>query len=176
MSSGSTTVNGNVVGCQRLRNGNTFVVTNNLLYEITPAQKVVATYPGHRGTVYAGLKLRNGNVVYLSSTYQLTELDPRGKEMRSFKVDMAGIGLVKPEELPDGRFLVGQRKELVEMDGGGKVRWEGRAGSITSAQRLPNGNTLAGSDCERRVVELDRAGKVVWEERLKGGAVRVRRR
>jgi outer membrane protein assembly factor BamB len=167
---------GNVVGCQRLRNGNTFVVTNNLLYEITPAQKVVATYPGHRGTVYAALKLRNGNVVYLSSTYLFTELDRTGKELRSLKIDMAGIGLVKPEELTEGRFLVGQRKELIEVDGTGKNRWEARVESMVSAQRLPNGHTLAASDLGHRVVEVDRAGKVVWEERLKGSPVRVRRR
>jgi hypothetical protein len=169
-------VSGNLVSCQRLPGGNTFIATNTHLYEVGRDGKTAVTYTGHKGTVYNARKLRNGNILYISSDEILTELDPRGKTVRTFKVSISGIGLLKPQELPGGRFLVGQVPRVVELDAQGNVVWEAAQGGLTAVQRLANGNILGCSNTSKRVVELDRTGKLLWEEKLTGTPFQVHRR
>jgi hypothetical protein len=166
----------NLVGCQRLPNGNTFIATNSQLYEVARDGKVAFRYSGHQSTVYSAVRLRNGNVAYMGSHYKLVELDLQGREVKSFPIDFSGIGLVKPEPQPGGRFLVGQKNNLIELNDVGKPVWEASVPKISCAMRLPNGNILAASIIDRRLVELDRTGKVIWEERLQGCPMRIRRR
>jgi PQQ-like domain len=167
---------GNVVAAQRLPNANTFIATNDKLYEVNREGKEVVTYPGHQGTMWSAVKLRNGHVAYMGSNYHLVELDEKGKEIKSFKINFSGIGLVKPEPLMGGRYLVGQVTNLVELNDAGKVVWECPVPAAASACRLPNGNTLACSQTNRRMWEIDRSGKVLWEQRLEGALMRIRRR
>jgi hypothetical protein len=57
-----------------------------------------------------------------------------------------------------------------------KVIWEANVTWPTSAQRLPNGNTLVASVQAMRVVEIDRGGKVVWEYKDNIQPIRAHRR
>jgi hypothetical protein len=166
----------NVVAAQRLPNANTFIATNDKLYEVNREGKEVIAYTGHQGTMWSAVKLRNGHVAYMGSNYLLVELDEKGKEVKSFKVDFSGIGLAKAEPLMGGRYLVGQRNNLVELNDAGKVIWECSVPAVASACRLPNGNTLACSQINRKMWEIDRSGKVLSEQRLEGALMRIRRR
>jgi HEAT repeat protein len=173
----SCAVNDSVIAAQRLPNGNTFIGTYNSLYEVNREGETVVRYPGHKGTIWSACKLRNGQVAYMGSTYTLAVMDERGTELRSIKIDFSGIGLVKPEPLPGGRFLVGQRNNIVEVDDKGAVIWQSTAiQGASSGMRLPNGNVICASQINRRVVELDRNGKLLWEQKLEGSPMRIRRR
>jgi hypothetical protein len=168
--------NDSLVSCQRLPNGNTFIATYARVFELTPDGKEVYSHRGTQGAVYAAQKLRNGHVAYLGSNGMMVELDETGKEIKTLKLEPGPVGLVKFEILPGGRYLVGQREKVVELDGDGKVVWECAFANANCVFRLPNGNTLACSYPNRRVVEVDRGGKVVWEQRLDGGPLRAHRR
>ena len=52
---------------------------------------------------------------------------------------------------------------VLEMDAGGKVRWEVPLNSVNDAQILRNGNILA-IEQQNRVTERDRKGKIFWDK------------
>lgn len=168
----------NLVSCQRLPNGNTFLATYSQVSEVTREHKEVFTYPSAHGTIYSAAKLRNGHVAYLGSNNVLAELDEKGKEIKALKVDASGAGLFKFDPLTGGRYLVGQNtlRKVVEFDATGKAVWDCPFANANSVERLPNGNILVCSWSEKRVVEMTRAGKTQWELKLEGGPLRIQRR
>jgi hypothetical protein len=164
--------NSNVLTCQRLPNGNTFIATMNEILEVTPAGKTVLSY--NKPSVYYAEKLRDGHIIYTSAS-QVVELDAGGKEIRAINLNGMAWGCV--EKLPNGHYLAGLygANRVVEVDGTGKVFWECNVSSPTRATRLPNGNTLVSSSQGRMVVEVDRKGKEVWSQKTAGRVWRVRR-
>ncbi len=171
-------VSENLVSCQRLPNGNTFLATYTHLFEVTRDHKELYNYQTQHGTIYSAARLRNGHIAYLGSNGALVELDARGQELRALKVDASGAGLYKFEPLAGGRFLIGQNgaHKVVEFDNIGKVVWDCPLANANSVTRLPGGNLVACSWPDRRVVEVNRAGRVVWELKLDGGPLRIQRR
>jgi outer membrane protein assembly factor BamB len=65
--------------------------------------------------------------------------------------------------------------KVAEYDLSGKLLWEANVPTPSSAQRLPNGNTLVSSGTQR-VLELDRTGQTVWEAKEKIRPWKSRRR
>src|SRR5262249_41690076 len=116
----------NLVSCQRMLNGNTFFATYSQLIEVTREHKEVCNHATRHGTIYSAAKLRNGHIVYLGSAGVLAEIDERGQEVRTVKVDAAGAGLYKFEPLSGDRFLLGQHgvRKVVEYDSTGKTVWD----------------------------------------------------
>jgi hypothetical protein len=160
-------LHGYAASCQRLPNGNTFVVSENQVLEISRDGRDVLTL-SFQNILYAGRRLRNGQIVLLTNAGTLLVLDSVGKELRS--VDVGGVvSWSSFEFLSDGKFLAcaGDGK-VVELDGLGKRLWEAAVPNATSCHRLPNGNTLVSDSEGRRIVELGRDGKIVSELRLKG--------
>lgn len=167
------------IACQRLANGNTFVVSYQSLAEYTrDGREIFRHCPGAGYFIFGAHKLRNGHLVYVSGHGMLTELDAMGREIRSFPVARQG-GWCSVEGLPNGNFLVavaGQNR-LAEFDGAGKEVWEcDSVPSPYSASRLPNGNTLVVSMSRQRLVEVDRTGKKVWERPTEGRPFHAHRR
>ncbi len=158
-------------GCQRLRNGNTFVSTYNRIMEFGRDGKALYAHaiPGSN----AIRKHRNGNVVYAVEG-AVVEVNTAGKEVR--RVPLPKGFWVGVEDLSGDRFLLADSSQgrVVEVDARGKVVWEAKVPSACGVARLPNGHTLVAS--ARRVVEVDRRGKVVWEKTVPGYARRVHRR
>ena len=164
------------VAVKRLPNGNTFIVTYQEILEVAPSNKVVYSHP-RPGMIYYGAKLRNGNIVYITSNNQVVEMDEAGKELKTIPVGNTG-GWASVEKLSSGRYLValyGSRK-VVEVDESGKVIWEASIESPGHATRLANGNTLVACIEAKKVVELNRASRVVWEQPTVGRPFHIYRR
>jgi outer membrane protein assembly factor BamB len=156
-----------VMTAERVRNGNTFIVTRNQLLELDKAGKEVFTYNRPNGDIMAARRLKDGQYAFVNYGWQYTRLDSTGKEQKSghlgafpFTVQPHGVDI-----LPNDRVLVAQwqMNKVTELDLAGKVLWEASAQGPLSVSRLPNGNTLVASNNFMRVSELDRTGKVVWE-------------
>jgi hypothetical protein len=166
------------MSCQRLANGNTFIVARQQLLELDRTGKEVFSYFHRRGSICAALKTRKGEILLVDSSGLFTRMDGDSKVLKSFRV-----GRVYPlgggfDLLANGHVVipdyVGGR--VVEYDKDGKEVWETAFQRPTSVQRLPNGNTLVASLINSQVVEMDRKGKVVWKYKVEGRPVRVRRR
>jgi hypothetical protein len=166
------------VNCCRLPNGNTWIVTYNRILEVTAGEKVVLSLGVKRGLIDHAVRLRNGHIAYMNYTGDLVEIDAKGNEVRSLKVDRVRAGLAKFEALANGNFLVPQqvRGKVEELTPEGKVVWSCAMANVSSATRLPNGNTLLTSYQDRKVVEVNRAGKVVWQKAPGAGLLNASRR
>lgn len=164
------------VACQQLRNGNIFVTHYNGASEITPSKKVLYEIKT-TGSVYYGMKLRNGNVLLSRSNNQIVEMDTKGKTIQTIKVPGTGYWS-SAEKLPNGRYLVacGSASKVVEVDTTGKIHWEVPATQVGHATRLPNGNTLITLIDKRKILEVNRAKKVVWEITVAGRPFHAYRR
>jgi hypothetical protein len=171
-------VSDNLVSCRRLPNGNTWIVTYSHITEVTPDNKTVLDLTVKRPWISHAARLRNGNIGYMNYSGDLVEIDTKGNEVRTLKIDPGSAGLVKFEQLPNGNFLVPQQKQgkVQEMTPDGKVVWSFDMAMASSATRLPNGNVLIASYSGRKVVEVNRAGKVVWEKSPGAGLLNAHRR
>jgi HEAT repeat protein len=166
------------MACQRLTNGNTFIVTRNQLVEVDRSGKEVLTHARNANDIMAGQKLRNGHMLFVTNAGALVRLDSTGKEIKTINVQPPQIYGSNLEVLPNGRILAPQyaNNRVIEYDADGKVVWEATAQQPTSVQRLPNGHTLVSSLYSQLMVELDRQGKEISQTRLDGRVTRVRRR
>jgi outer membrane protein assembly factor BamB len=151
---------------QRLANGNTFIVMQNGVVEVTKDGKEIMTYNRAGWDIITGSRAPDGQFALMLNTGTIIRLDAQGKELRSFGVGqahwMGGI-----EALPGGHVLVPQpnMSKVTEYDAEGKSVWEATIQTPFSAQRLPNGNTLIATGHSGKVVEMNRAGRVVWEHK-----------
>jgi HEAT repeat protein len=165
-----------VLGAQRLPNGNTFLTTRSSFLEIDRGGKEVASHPV--GTpVYAARKLRTGEMAYVTPDGQCVRLDAAGKEVAKFQVGRisatGGIDL-----LPNGHVLVANYtgSKVAEYDEKGKEVWSAAADRPSSVTRLANGHVLVCCPFAQCVVELDRDGKEVWKLPVEGRPYRASRR
>jgi len=163
---------------QRLPNGNTFIATRTQLVEVDRTGKEVSSHSQPGGDlIMKAQKLPNGDVGVVTMGRRFLRLDSTGKELASFKVNVATSG-GRIDVLPNGHVLVPEmaRDKVVEYDSGGKPVWEADIEEPIAAVRLRNGNTLVNSMKQKRAVELDRAGKEVWEYKSNTRVTRAWRR
>jgi HEAT repeat protein len=151
---------------QRLPNGNTFIATQNQFMEVDASGKEIAShFPAGGDLIMKALKLPNGDIASVMFGGRFVELDPAGKEVRSFGVDVRTHG-GRLDVQRDGHVIVPEmeRNRVAEYNVEGKVVWETQElAKPIAAVRGPNGNTLINSMAGLRTVEVDRAGKVTWE-------------
>jgi hypothetical protein len=160
-------------GCQRLRDGNTFVSWYGGAMELAPDGSVVYSLKLENGS-NAIRKHRNDHIIYASDS-EIVEVDTAGKRVRSVPLPKHNM-YVGIEDLPGDRFLAANSSNgrVLEVDAAGKILWEANVPGACGVERLPNGDTLVAGP--RRVVELNRDGKVVWEAAAEGYARRAHRR
>jgi hypothetical protein len=158
------------ISCQRLANGQTFIATRRQLLIVEPDGKEVFTYFQQNTSITAARRLRNGDMVLVTSGGMLQRLDPKGRVIKTFQV-----GSVYPlggaiDVLANGHVLVPRYRDnrVTEFDGEGKVVWETTVSLPTSVVELPNGHILVVSMALRQVVELTRAGREVWSYKTDG--------
>ncbi len=149
--------------CQRLANGNTFVVTVKNLLEIDPTGKERVIYTPNGTNMLVARKLPSGDIIAIVSDGTCMRLDATGKELSRFAAGNLSNNCL--DVLPNGHILVSRflDNKVTEYDARGKVVWEIPFLSPFSAHRLPNGNTLMTRWEPAQVVEVDRAAKAVWE-------------
>jgi hypothetical protein len=166
------------VAAQRFPNGHTFIATRNQLLELDREGKEVFSFPLAGQILAAAQKLRNGQIVCVTSAGLVLRLDAAGKELKRFSAGFAlnfGVGI---DALDNGHVLLAlyRTNKVVEFDAEGKALWEATVPQPDAAVRLPNGNTLVACKLKSLLVELDREGRMVWQLRVDGRPVRGSRR
>src|SRR5262249_18495262 len=127
--------------------------------------------------VVAARKMRDGQIVCVSTQRTVARLDTEGKELKTFTLPAvmnAGV-----EVLPNGPVLVcvAWMRKLTEYDTEGKNVWEVTVQQPWSACRLANGNALVSlQQWPAKVVEVDRDGKTVGEMSPASQPQRIHRR
>jgi HEAT repeat protein len=164
------------INCQRLANGHTFIACRNQLLEVDRSGKEILAVSRPAHDVMAGCKLRDGQMICLTSGGMCVRLDATGKEVKSFVVGQCLLGGV--DVLPNGHVLAAQyaNNKVVEFDRDGHEVWQATVTMPSSAVRLPNGSTLVASQATQHVVELDRAKNVIWGQKAEARPWRARRR
>jgi HEAT repeat protein len=165
---------------ERLKNGNTFIVCRNQLFEVTRGKKEVLRIDRPSHDVMSARKLPNGQIVIVTNTRQVVRLDRTGKQLKSFPITQVVYN--SNEVLDNGNVLIpmGWNNRVEEYDPSGKmVRMITAVMQPVHAVRLPNGNTLIASSQSfpgYKAFEVDRTGKVVREVQMSTYSSRVRRR
>jgi outer membrane protein assembly factor BamB len=173
-----------VLGCRRLKNGNTLVAEQGPCrsVEVDPAGKVVRTTPlqtsveGYHLQVRNVHRLPNGNILAAhEGEGALREVDPAGKVVW----ELTGIENVNDGlRLKNGNTLVscGTQKRVIEVTPDKRVVWEFGAADapdlnltwVAGIQLLKNGNLLVGNFLRGQegkgahAFEVTRDKKVVW--------------
>jgi HEAT repeat protein len=168
------------ISAQRLANGNTFIVCRNQISECTRDGKDLYTISRPNNDVLTAQKLRNNEIVVISSQGMVQRLDTTGKEVKVWRMAQ-NTWMVGNEVLPNGNVVVAFQAPLnkvVEYDPDGKSIWESSAVmNPMAAARSPNGNTLIVSQqWPNKIVEVDKSNKQVNEMSLPIYTMRVRRR
>jgi HEAT repeat protein len=165
----------NVLACQRLPNGNTFMANYNELVEVAKDGKEIYRLKA-TGQVYDAKKLRNGNILFVTSGMDIIEMNVKGEVVRKVPAgDTSNWGSV--ELLSNGHFLVCRcgKYEIVEIDATGKEVWTAKTEWPTWATRLANGHTLVACAHSGTLIEFDRAAKEVWKWKVEGRPTRLKR-
>ena len=173
-----------VLGCRRLRNGNTLVAEQGpcRVLEVNRAGQVVRTTPlttseqGYHLQVRNIHHLPNGNLLAAhEGEGAVREVDPTGKVVWEYTgVENTGDAL----RLRNGNTVIscGTQKRVIEVTPDKKVVWEFRAADApeinltwaSSLQLLKNGNLLVGNFLRNQegkgahAFEVTRDKKVVW--------------
>jgi len=173
-----------VLGCERLPNGNTLVAEQGpcQAVEVDPKGKVVRVTPltttekGYHLQVRNIHKLANGNILAAhEGEGAVREVDPEGKVVWEYTgVENAGDA----QRLPSGNTLIscGTQKRVLEVTPDKKIAWEFKASDapelnitwVSSIQVLPSGNVLVGNFLRNQegkgahAFEVTRDKKVVW--------------
>ena len=155
-----------------MANGNTFVANHDFCYEVAPDGKKLFDYkPPDQGFLIHSIDRRtNGNVVCLSMSGILREVNREGKTVREINVmnSNGGANWCGVQALPANRYLCVEfsQGDVFEFDAEGKVQWKCKIAGASYALRLPNGQTMVCCFSTNRVVHVDRDGKVVWETKV----------
>lgn len=174
-----------VLGCERLPNGNTLVAEQGpcQAVEVNPQGDVVHVTPLSTSTENYHLqvrnvhKLENGNILAAhEGEGAVREVDPRGRVVWEYVgVENAGDA----QRLENGHTLIscGTQKRVIEVTPDKKIVWEFRAEDVpelnltwaSSIQRLKNGNVVIGNFLRGQegkgahVFEVTRDKQVVWK-------------
>jgi HEAT repeat protein len=158
----------NAVTCQRLRNGQTFVVCRNQLLIFDREGKEVFNHVYGGGWIMGGRRFRDGHMAFVTYQGSYVRLDAAGKQVKTFHVPFnMNFGVAGAEVLPGDRVLVALPNpgKVIEFAPEGKVAWEASVPAPGYPTRLANGRTLVPSHNNTALTELDRTGRVVAEKK-----------
>ncbi len=164
------------IGCQRLVNGNVFIVTGCQLLEVDRAGNEVFRHFEHDEVILAARKLPNAQMLLITGNGTCKCLDPTGMELGRFRIGPVDVIGVNIDVLSGGRLLVPECRgnRVVEYNRHGNKVWQADVPQPTSAVYLPGGHVLVAS--QRGVVELDRQGRQMWHLAAEGLQWCARRR
>jgi HEAT repeat protein len=164
------------LSAQRLRNGHTFIACQNKLMEVDRAGNEVYSISRPNDVIMAR-RMRDGQIILVSSNSQCIRLDTTGKQLKSFNLQMVwqtGVNI-----LPTGHVIIPATwiNRVMEYDTEGKVVWQVTSTQPCSADRLKNGNALvAPQQWPSKVTEVDPSGKQVSEIAVANFPYRIRTR
>ncbi len=187
------------LGIELLPDGGMIVISRNQVAQFDKDMKTLWTHTRlvNRQQIYdimGGTRLPGGDVVYVTNTFQgpncfrlkVKEIEKDGKKTWEVKEDGKPMTLGRMQQfqtvdaLSDDKIIVCEYNRVAEYDikadgkgnGKGKELWHYQTNNPTSAQRLPNGNTLIAvlnAPPNGKVLEVAPTGEVVWEYESKDG-------
>ncbi|HEY7153405.1 MAG TPA: HEAT repeat domain-containing protein [Gemmataceae bacterium] len=169
----------NPLSVQRLRNGHTFITCPNKLLEVDRGGREVISINRPSNDVVMARKMRDGQIVLVSTQRQCLRLDTTGKQLKSFQLQQMVWQHNGVDILPNGHVLVPHQpiNRVIEYDANGKSVFEATAMQPLSACHLPRGRVLiAPQQFPTKVVEVDSSGKQVGEFTAPNIVYRIRRR
>jgi HEAT repeat protein len=157
----------NAFGCQRMRNGNIFIMGRQQIQEIDANGKEVFSHNHNNDWLVGGRKFPDGHIAYLTQQGEYVRLDATGKRVKNFQIPFQWQnGVMGAEMLPGDRVVVSLSiGKVAEYADGGKLVWEASVVNPGFPHRLPNGNTLVSPMNQNTLLELNRNGKVVSEKK-----------
>lgn len=161
---------------QRLRNGHTFIACNNKLMEVDRAGNEVFSINRQHDVIMAR-KMRDGQIILVSTMRQCIRMDTTGKQLKSFQLQWAwqtGVDI-----LPNGHVIIPATwmNKITEYDTEGKVVLDLNANQPWAATRLRNGNLLmAPQQWPSELIETDPSGKQVSNLKIPNFPYRIRTR
>ncbi|HTU91670.1 MAG TPA: HEAT repeat domain-containing protein [Gemmataceae bacterium] len=150
----------NPVAAQRLRNGHTFIACQNKLMEVDRAGNEVYSINRQQHDVVMARRMRDGQIVLVSSQQQCIRMDTTGKQLKSFQHQcpwQTGVDI-----LPNGHIIIPTTwfNKLTEYDADGKIVVDLNVNQPWAATRLKNGNLLmAPQQWPSELIEMDSTGK-----------------
>lgn len=164
------------IAVQRLRNGHTFIACNNKLMEVDRAGNEVYSISRPQDVIMAR-KMRDGQIILVSTMRQCIRMDTSGKQLKSFPLQWAwqtGVDI-----LPNGHVIIPATwmNKVTEYDAEGKTVLDLNANQPYAATRLRNGNLLmAPQQWPSELIETDASGKQVSKLSLPNFPHRIRTR
>jgi hypothetical protein len=161
---------------QRLRNGHTFIACNNKLMEVDRAGNEIFSISRPHDVIMAR-KMRDGQIILVSTMRQCIRMDTTGKQLKSFPLQWAwqtGVDI-----LPNGHVVIPATwmNKVTEYDAEGKTVLDLNANQPYAATRLRNGNLLmAPQQWPSELIETDSSGKQVSKLNLPNFPHRIRTR
>lgn len=152
----------NPVAAQRLRNGHTFIACQNKLMEVDRAGNEVLSINRPNHDVIMARRMRDGQIVLVSTQQQCIRLDATGKQIKSFPHQcpwQTGVDI-----LPNGHIIIPTAwfNKITEYDAEGKTVLDLNVNQAWAATRMRNGNVLmAPQQWPSELVEMDAKGKQV---------------
>lgn len=147
---------------RRLPNRHTFVASASQFTEFDEKGNETMSFSMPAGEQIMKVnKLPNGDIVCLMKDGRIVRMDEKGRELRSFDINLTHLSGGRIDVLPNGRVLVPYRLEnkVVEFDAHGRIVWELTVPQPVAATRLPNGNTLVTTFLEQTgAIEFDPDG------------------
>lgn len=169
------TVDEEVLNCQRLRNGNTFIGTRFSAIEVRPNKSVVLKHRVSDVSLHAIRRVANGNFVGLTSAGVIHEISAGGKSIRTIAMPAEGTwGDV--DSLPGGRYLVSNYGSgfVREIAADGKLLREIKVGDACGVDRLPNDQLLISG--QNKAASINWEGKSNWNMSSDGCIRRIHQR
>jgi HEAT repeat protein len=163
---------------QRLRNGHTFITCQNKLVEVDRGGRELFSIDRPQNDLVMARKMRDGQIILISTQRQCIRMDTAGKELKSFQLQMVWQHNAV-DILPNGHVLVPYQwmNRVMEYDADGKTVFDATAMQPSGVCRLPRGRILvAPQQWPAKVVELDSAGKQTSEFSAPNYVYRIRHR
>jgi HEAT repeat protein len=162
---------------QRLRNGHIFIACQNKLMEVDRAGNEIYSINRPHDVIMAR-RMRDGQIVLVSSHRQCIRMDTTGKQLKSFPLQWVwqGAGV---DILPNGHVIIPGcwMNKVTEYDGDGKIVLDVNVNQPWAATRLKNGNLLmAPQQWPSELIETDSSGKEVSKMPLANFPQRIRTR
>lgn len=143
------------------------VIARMSVTEFDKQSNSVWQYSRNNGDIYGGRRLPNGDVLVLTSAPQgpnAIRLDAKGKETGKTYTFGRLSTLHAVDVVGADNVLVCETEQVAEYElKTGKLVWKHTIPLATSAQRLPNGNTLIAVLNQNKLVEVTPTGNEVWE-------------
>jgi hypothetical protein len=158
----------NILGAQRLPNGQTLLLGRQIISLLDPKGTEVFSHNCGGGWILAADRFRDGSIAYVTYQGAYVRLDATGKELKRAQVPfLMNFGVNGGAVLPGDHVLIclPNPGKVIEYNAEGKVVWETSVTVPGYPTRLPNGHTLVPSNNQTTLTEIDRRGRIVSEKK-----------